>query len=61
MAARLARAEGQLEAAREEVREKEGRIRELETRLAPPSPSLSSDQLQRRCEALQRQVNEMEV
>ena len=60
MAARLAQAESQLQTARREVREKEARIRELEARLVSASPA-PSDKLQRRCEALQRQVQEMEV
>lgn len=64
MAARLAQAESQLQMAWEEVREKEARIRELERRLSSllPVPSHDNQQLLRkRCEALQRQVQEMEV
>ena len=66
MAGRLSQAETQLAAARAEVGEKETRMRELERRLSslPPSLPLSRDdheQLRRKCEALQKQVQEMEV
>ena len=62
MAARLAQAESQLQTTREEVREKEARIRELERRLSSLLPSHDDQQLLRKkCEALQRQVQEMEV
>ena len=63
MAARLAQAESQLHEARKEGKEKEAKIRELEWRLSslPHSLPPSDHQLQSRCEALQRQVQEMEV
>ena len=71
MAARLAQAEAQLVTTRQEVREKEGRIRELERRLSAPTPPLPhshgtphdnhDDLLRKKCDILQKQIQEMEV
>ncbi|CAI8045320.1 UBX domain-containing protein 11 [Geodia barretti] len=70
MAARLAQAEAQLVTTRQEVREKEGRIRELERRLSAPTPPLPhshgtphdnhDDLLRKKCDILQKQIQEME-
>ena len=71
MAARLAQAEAQLVTTRQEVREKEARIRELERRLSAPPPPLPrshgtphdnhDDLLRKKYGTLQKQVQEMEV
>lgn len=64
MAARLAVAERNLLTAKREIIEKDGKIRELEKRLSllvAPPPSPSTHQLEVKCSALQRQVEEMEV
>ena len=66
MAARLAKVETELNTAREEGRLKDAKIKELEQRLVSlpppsPSPSPSHDDLLMRCNALQTQVQEMEV
>lgn len=64
MAARLAVAERELLTAKREIIEKDSKIQELEKRLsllvAPPLPP-STHQLEMKCSALQRQVEEMEV
>ena len=61
MAARLTVAESELMATRAQIAEKDIKIRDLEKRLSlmtsPPSPS----ELERKCRALQSQVEEMEV